>query len=124
MKVGSDRKVPILLKNPFPKHIRLFKKAQVGLLHEAEAEVVLDGDKDMAAETDGPGEDVSPDDHPVPSVKLGPLPDELRIEVEEMLRQRYKAFSRGTHDMGFTSWVEHDIVLKEGQQEPIVEPQR
>ena len=85
---------------------------------------MLDGDiKDMAAEIDGPGEDVSPDDHPVPSVKLGPLPDELRMEVEEMLR-RYKTFRRATHDMGFISWVEHDIVLKEGQQEPIVEPQR
>ena len=120
--VRSDRQVPLMLKNPFPVSIRLFRQAEVGLLFETE---IIDTEhiKDMNAPVDGQ-EDISPDDHPISSLKLDHLSDDKRAKVEDMLKKRYKAFSRGTHDLGFTDWIVHDIELKEGQQEPVAEPQR
>ena len=121
--VGPDRKVPILLKNPFPDSVRLFRMAECGFLFETET--VDDGPvKDMKAEGDNCEEDTSPDDHPISSLKLDHLPDGQKAEVELLLKKRYKAFSRGEHDLGFTTWITHDIELKEGHTEPIAEPQR
>ncbi|MEL6804748.1 MAG: hypothetical protein AAFO91_13310, partial [Bacteroidota bacterium] len=83
--VRSDRQVPLMLKNPFPVSIRLFRQAEVGLLFETE---IIDTEhiKDMNAPVDGQ-EDISPDDHPILSLKLDHLSDDKRAKVEDMLKQ-------------------------------------
>ena len=123
VKVGDDCSVPVLIKNPLPQGLRLLRKSRVGY---AELTLVDGADvKDLG----GPAPSVDPETgipHPLDKVKLSHLDaqPELKARVGEMLLQHPTAISRGEYDLGLTSWIEHDIQLKPGHEEPAVEPQR
>ena len=122
-RVGKEGFVSVIINNPFPVPIKLFRGACVGHVFEAEVD-----DRDPKVMNEDPK--TSPDQHPVDKLegKIGKgIPGwtaERMGLVQEMLRRRHRAFSRGDHDQGRTDWTSFDIELKAGCEAPIAEPQR
>jgi hypothetical protein len=119
--VAAGRKVPVVIRNPLPVDLKLFRYSEIGTACFAEV------DDSQAAEM-RPGRlcDPSPDAHPVDALKssLEHLSSSQRKVAEEMLLRRHKAINRGDNDFGFTDWIVHDIKLKEGQETLCYDPQR
>ena len=122
-RVGDEGWVSVIISNPFPVPVKLYRGTHLGHLFEA----LVDDSEPKAM---GTREDVSPDNHPIDRIDLsdkdrGPgWTAERQETVKEMLRRRYKAFSRGDHDVGKTSWQEFKIELKPDCPGPIADAQR
>ena len=123
-RMDADGRVSVIVGNPFPVAIKLFRGAHVGHIFEAQVE------EETAPKVMGDDESTSPDSHPLDRIDLsnegrGPGWTAARQEkVKEMLRRRYKAFSRGDHDVGHTSWQEFRIDLKPECPGPVADAQR
>jgi hypothetical protein len=117
--VAAGRQVPVVIRNPLPVDVKLFRCSEIGTACFTEV------DDSQAAEM-RPGRlcDPSPDAHPVNTLESGHLTASQRKVAEEMLLRRHKAISRGDDDLGLTDWVVHDIELKQGQEAPCYDPQR
>ena len=122
-RVGEQRLVSIIINNPFPVPIKLFRGAHVGHLFEAEVD-----DRDPKEMNDDPK--TSPDEHPLDKLdgRIGKdtpgWTDERMARVKEMLRRRHLAFSRGDQDVGRTDWCEFEIELKPDCPGPQADAQR
>ena len=122
-RVGEEGLVSIIISNPFPVPIKLYRGAHVGNVFEAEVD-----DREAKEMKDDPK--TSPDEHPVDKLegKIGAgVPgwtDERMEKVKEMLRRRHLAFSRGDHDLGRTDWTEFEIELKPDCPGPQADSQR
>ena len=119
--VAAGKQVPVVIRNPLPVDVKLFRCSEVGTACYAEVD-----DSKAAEMCPGSLSDPSPDAHPVDVLKssLEHLTPAQRKVAEEMLLRRHKAISRGDDDFGLTDWVVHDIQLKEGQETPSYDPQR
>ena len=117
---GNDFLVPVSIKNPLPQGLRLLRKSKVGFAGEAQIE--LEDAKDLGG--DGTKNKYDENTHPIDKVNLSHLESGLKTKVQDMLAGHGLAFAKNKYDMGLTSWIEHDIQLKPGEEEPAVEPQR
>ena len=122
-RVDEEGRVSVVISNPFPVPIKIFRGAHIGHLFEAEVT------EDEEPRVMGSSEDTSPDEHPIDRIELekdrGPgWTPARKAQVQEMLKRRYKAFSRGDHDIGHTTWQEFHIELKPDCPGPQADPQR
>ena len=122
-RLDEEGRVSVVISNPFPVPIKIFRGAHIGHLFEAE---VTESEEPKVM---GPSEDTSPDDHPIDRIELekdrGPgWTPARKAQVQEMLKRRYKAFSRGDHDIGHTTWQEFHIELKADCPGPQADAQR
>lgn len=122
-KIGKEGYVAIVINNPFPVPIKLFRNALVGLAYEVDVD-----ETDTKEMNDNPNS--SPDEHPID--KLGKnvgcageeWTPERKKKVLEMLKRRHLAFSRGDMDVGKTDWMTFDIQLKPDCPGPVADAQR
>jgi hypothetical protein len=100
--VRTDDIVPVVVHNPIPHAVTLWKSTHVG--HAQEADCAADNEQVLSA-NDGPPSD----DHPLDKVDLLHLSGKQLEQAQQVLCVHHKVIARHNNDGWLTKLLKHDI---------------